>query len=567
MRRGIVAAALCVAALGTGVQAASAAPVTRFVAPTGSDASNDCSVEASPCATIQHGVDESVAGDTLDVAAGIYAGEVTIEKALSLVGASGTEVEAGPGTGMVVKSGGVSISGFTFANSEIGIELTATGKEIAIEDDVFRASLNDFAVLAEASKAIEDFKMNGNHFAAVSAIASDLQAKVPGIENEIAGNTFEGSSGAQLAVGGSSLQLAENAFEGGTEGCLEILGQGGTRPAAENVVVSGSRFADCEPYGVKLDPGVDGVEIRSSEFPGSYDGVFASGSSPWNVTENVEVHTNRFVGTTHLGVNNEAQGTLDAEQNWWGCDAGPGAAGCDPVSAGVDTANNAILAGLVGPPGSSLPNGNSIALNPGEQAEVAAFLLVNGLGVDNGIPSGGASIHFSSAIGTLSPAALVPVKGLAKSVFTAGTTPSSGSIVLEMDSGRTSVPVTIRSGSSENPPPPPPETPPGPRLSITSKNVLVAGSRATVGLVNCPLSCKVKPGKATISVGGHNYTGKVTPAGKLHAEATKPIRVALPTAVQKALKNGKKGKVKVKVTATDTAGRTAKRTFSVKISG
>jgi len=54
------------------VQAAT--PVSRYVATTGSDTSNDCTVSSSPCATVQHAVDEANPTDSILVASGTYTG-------------------------------------------------------------------------------------------------------------------------------------------------------------------------------------------------------------------------------------------------------------------------------------------------------------------------------------------------------------------------------------------------------------------------------------------------------------------------------------------------------------
>jgi hypothetical protein len=62
-------------------------PLTRYVAPTGSDAANDCTNSASPCATVGHAVAQATAGDTLDIEAGTYLESgLLIEKNLHVVG-------------------------------------------------------------------------------------------------------------------------------------------------------------------------------------------------------------------------------------------------------------------------------------------------------------------------------------------------------------------------------------------------------------------------------------------------------------------------------------------------
>jgi len=53
----------------------------------GSDAGNDCTIPATPCATIAHAVSEATAGDTLDIAAGTYEEPGAITKKLNFVAA------------------------------------------------------------------------------------------------------------------------------------------------------------------------------------------------------------------------------------------------------------------------------------------------------------------------------------------------------------------------------------------------------------------------------------------------------------------------------------------------
>ena len=68
-------------------KAVTPSPVTRYVAPTGSDTSNDCANAATPCATLAHGIAQANPGDTLDVAPGAYAElGLVIDKALYFEG-------------------------------------------------------------------------------------------------------------------------------------------------------------------------------------------------------------------------------------------------------------------------------------------------------------------------------------------------------------------------------------------------------------------------------------------------------------------------------------------------
>lgn len=629
---------LCLMAIGLMAQEASAS-TGRFVEPGGSDAGNNCEDQWARCATIQHAIDEAGAGDSVDVAPGIYAEDLTIDKPLTLRSQGGipthwyepeTRINGGASTAIKVEANAVRISGFEVSTAGTGPAIIVSGAnvdELQIEEDVisggstgiyleaggkkntiafnviegtgdgihlsgaeysnlaikwnrFAAPIDEYAVLADSGGTIEGFRLEGNKMPAPTRIAARVY-EAPDEESEFYGNTFESTVGPQLAVDAAQLRVFDNRFEGhGSAGCLQILGNEGGLVPSEHILVSfDNEFVDCDPYGIELGPEVDHITVYGNDFPGSYDGIVASGASPWDVTGHVLIQANRFVGTTHLGVDNEASGTLDAEQNWWGCNAGPGTAGCDGVSNGVDAANYAVLAALVGPlkPETGieeLPKGNSITLNPGEKAEVAAILLANGLDINTGIPTEKTPIGFSSTLGTLSPTSNTLFNGWTKSVFTAGGTPGHGSIVVSLDNARTLVPVTITGEMTESPPPSPPEplppsppkTPPAPQLAVMSKHAPLSGRRVGVGVVSCAASCQVAPSKAVIVIGGHRYWGTVTPQGQLGAETTTSVSVALPAAALRALKKHGSARVRITLTVTDSGGQTTKRKISVTVS-
>lgn len=61
-------------------------PVTRYVAPGGDDTANTCDTMGSPCATIQHALNNAVAGDTILVAGGTYTENLTIPVSSTIMG-------------------------------------------------------------------------------------------------------------------------------------------------------------------------------------------------------------------------------------------------------------------------------------------------------------------------------------------------------------------------------------------------------------------------------------------------------------------------------------------------
>src|SRR5258706_11633090 len=82
-------AALCAAfgAFLASALLATPALADRYIALGGSDAANDCSNVATPCATVATAITAAVAGEVVHVGAGSFAGALTIDKALTLSGA------------------------------------------------------------------------------------------------------------------------------------------------------------------------------------------------------------------------------------------------------------------------------------------------------------------------------------------------------------------------------------------------------------------------------------------------------------------------------------------------
>jgi len=77
-------------------------PITWYVATTGDDL-DDCLSAVTPCRTVQEAVARAAGGDTIMVAAGVYAvNRLWVDKNLAIVGAGITAVLDGGGAGLAV---------------------------------------------------------------------------------------------------------------------------------------------------------------------------------------------------------------------------------------------------------------------------------------------------------------------------------------------------------------------------------------------------------------------------------------------------------------------------------
>jgi len=106
-------------ATATAVPSPTPSPQTRYVAPLGHD-EPDCTRVAAPCRMIGYAVGQAVAGDTIQIAAGLYRERVTLPTGLRLIGAgAGATVLDGGGRGAVLTTAPAwpaTLSGVTLRN-------------------------------------------------------------------------------------------------------------------------------------------------------------------------------------------------------------------------------------------------------------------------------------------------------------------------------------------------------------------------------------------------------------------------------------------------------------------
>jgi hypothetical protein len=152
---------------------------------------------------------------------------------------------------------------------------------------------------------------------------------------------------------------------------------------------------------------------------------------------------NRIVGNTH-GLVQSGSGTVQqAKDNWWGCNAGPGNAGCDTVSGTVPITPILTLSGWA-----QLP---SIAQGSG-QTNLYASLFEKNTNQPEAVPSLGVLF----GLGTVPPGTLSVTNGTlgtndqAQSLYTANPPPAVGTYAwtVTLDNQVVSVPLTITAGNT-----------------------------------------------------------------------------------------------------------------------
>jgi hypothetical protein len=361
-------------------QANAIGPTTRYVATTGSDV-GDCSVSGTPCATIQYAINQAATGDIVSVGAGTYSELININKPLTLQGAqagvdartrSGAETilrtPAGQNFTLEANANNVTVDGFTidgaFAGSSAGGITLSTNTHIT--NNILK---NNQVAIGAATVDVSGLRVSQNLFDTNNLTgASDgvYLANATGSDIEVANNTFRntdrntaGSSAAAINIYGLTTPMSN----------IRILNNSSTNDSGflalemvTDVTVTGNTATNEAKAAVTIDRDVTNVTIANNTFRNSAVGLRFRGATPvggspiTNVTSTNNTITgmsvagvqifadaigsgNSFTGNTitgnAVGFINNSSIAVDANDNYWGCAAGPGHAGCDSVSGNV----------------------------------------------------------------------------------------------------------------------------------------------------------------------------------------------------------------------------------------
>jgi hypothetical protein len=236
----------------------------------------------------------------------------------------------------------------------------------------------------------------------------------PGKALTVSGNSFVNSRAYSFLGSGGDLTVSANQFDGGGTGVF-LVSISDTTPVTAALVGNTITGTDRAIYVTRRDP--------TGATP------IGSGSA------------NRIFGND-LGLGNATPNVFAAENDWWGCNTGPGQPGCDTVTGLVDTDPWLVL-GLSADPG-TIPLGGTSALT--------ASLVTN----SNGEAAGGAfpdgtPIAMATDLGTIDAQAATSA-GRAASVLTSGPA-GTARVSATLDNQSATTPVTVTGGGAPAPPP------------------------------------------------------------------------------------------------------------------
>ena len=353
--------------------------------------------------TIQYAIDRASDSDTINVAAGVYIEDIEINKGLTIqssAGAGNTTIR-GSGDGssyymIRIYHSDVTFDGFTVTNPDYQGGADASG---ILVGNYSGGSVNNIHILNNIIKEVRNGTAGtpSNYGATGINIGHGAPSNV-----FISGNIIENIHNPDLAIidhtcginvwdNGNGIKISNNSIS-------DIKYNGILLQYANSVQVISNTITQCQ-VGVKIDPDT---------------GAVVSG---------VTIGHNIIVENTDYGVDNNDPNLVNAVNNWWGCNNGPGIVGPgsgDKVSDNVTYAPWLVLnlcANLLSIPSDGVSTSNITAdMNKNSDWQDTSAL--------GHIPDG-TQIIFTTDKGSIgSPTTKPTINGIATAVFTSDTSPS-----------------------------------------------------------------------------------------------------------------------------------------------
>jgi uncharacterized repeat protein (TIGR01451 family) len=380
--------------------------------------------------TIQEAVDDTdtLDGHTLQVeVATLGAGQTTIDKSVTLQGETGSEVVR------MTEDTGSSGDDRAWFLVDPGVDLTV--RDLTFDGNGF---LVWQAFRHQGSGSFSDCAFIDIRFQPSTSYAGTAIAAFGDGPVDVTGCTFEqiGRQGVfYFGTGVSGSTAQGNTYTGKGDG--DFLDYGIEVGAGAMVTILDNTITDNR--GVASLDGSNSAGILVSTFfgPGTaatitsndlLDNAFGIATGPLTSdTSVIDATCNRLVGNTDAGISNaSATVTVDAENNWWGCNEGPTGPDCDDAGGLVDFDPWLVLTLDV------TPN----PVDAGGTATLTASLTENSDGMDTSalctVPDG-IPVAFDATLGSVSPEDTVTTDGTATATYQAPNEPGVDPVSVTVD--------------------------------------------------------------------------------------------------------------------------------------
>lgn len=364
---------------------------------------------------------------------------------------------------------------------------------------------------AKAGTVIKQNTITGND----TGVDVESESSTPGPQSvTVSDNVLTGNRDFGVDVFAGQATIKNNRITGAPT-AVGILALEGTAAAAGQITAEGNELRGL------------GTALR----------VFDNTTSDTNNVPSLTAGYNRISGNT-VGFANTIAAQQKAENNYWGCNAGPNKPGCDTTTGSVDSDPFLVL---------KLTSSAS-KLNAGQTATLTASLRQNSDGTSLGpIPFPASDVTFTTDKGTVdSPRATVD--GQATSQLRSSKTGGVTNVSAKLDNQTVTTVVNVA-------------VPAGPFVSIVSSSVKVGSHGQTPVRVKCAQTTATCRGtlRLTARIGRHTVTiGSRTFAIKKNSTATVNVRIS---SKARAAARSKKG-LRARATATGRDVRGVKRTTS-----
>lgn len=419
----------------------------------------NCNDSTPAFSTIQSAANAAPAGSTVRVCAGNYPERITTNKSLNFLGPQAgvdarvarTNVLAEATVGNIngsfnlpVSSGTSMVDGFRLSNPGATADLTAiyisgglnhviqnniyegtrrstffastpgltfrhnrsasaydgffgSSQDVTIEENLFVGGHPSGAINTTSGSQFSNYRINNN----VSNGGGNFAVVFYTLNSQISGNVITNPTATAIFIGGGNtgLSISNNSITGATGSAIGLSGGFGY-PVDTNISITGNDLRN---------------NVRAVNL-----GTAANGAS------GINVNFNRFVGNT-TAINNLSTVPVNAENNWWGCNYGPGAggAGCTGTQNG-----NAGSGAIDATPWLTLTSSASpVNVGVGETSAVESRLTLNSANAEtsgSGAVRNGTPASFAGTRGTVNPASSVTTGGITGTTFTATTFGSGG---------------------------------------------------------------------------------------------------------------------------------------------